>query len=123
LAVYGWRRLVADRLWLRPIVVRTTLAGVVVLLPLQLWMGRSFYAPFAQIDGRISASGADYFIGGAKDASYSHDLIINRPDLSNRPIRLLAEEVDDALMRDICRPGVRVAMPTSDLLRPIEAYF
>src|SRR5205085_8232295 len=43
LAVYGWRRLVADRLWLRPIVVRTTLAGVVVLLPLQLWMGRSFY--------------------------------------------------------------------------------
>jgi hypothetical protein len=123
LAVYGWRRIVADRPWLRPLVVRTTLAGILVLLPLQAWMARSFYAPFAGIDRRIKESGTDYFIIGARDAPYSHDLVINRPDLSNRPIRLFGEEVDGALIRSICRSGVTVAMPTSALLRPIETYF
>jgi hypothetical protein len=122
LAVYGWRRVVADRGWLRPLVVRTTFAGIIVLLPLQAWMAHIFYAPFAQIDRGINANGADYFVIG-RDASYADGLAINRPDLSNHPIRLLGEEVDNALIRKICRPGVRVALPTSALLRPIEEYY
>ncbi|MGH6876236.1 MAG: hypothetical protein ACREHV_02535, partial [Rhizomicrobium sp.] len=86
LAVYGWRSLVARRDWLRPVFMRATLAGLIVLLPLQAWMARAFYAPFAQLDRRIAASGADYFIAGENDVPCAHDLVINRPDLSNRPI-------------------------------------
>jgi hypothetical protein len=123
LAVYGWRRLVADRAWLRPYLVRTSVLGVIVLLPLQAVMARSYYSAYARIDSRVNASGADYFIIGWDDAPWSRDLVINRPDLSNRPVRLLGGYVDDRLIRTICHPGVRVAMPTSALVRPIEAYF
>jgi hypothetical protein len=123
LAVYGWRSLAAQRSSLRPFLVRTTLAGLFVILPLQAWMAYHFYAPFAQIDRRITASGADYFITGSRDAPYSQDLVINRPDLSNRPIRLVGDKVDEGVIRDICRPGVRVLMPTSALYLPIEEYF
>ena len=123
LAVYGWRQFIVDRIWLRNLVVRTTVAGIIVLLPLQAWMAYSMYAPFARIDRRINQSGADYFIVGRNDALLAFNLVINRPDLTNRPIRLLGDEVNDSLIRNICRPGAHVAMPTSAFLRPIENYF
>lgn len=123
LAVFGWRNLVVSCAWLRPVLLRTTLGAVLVILPLQGWMAHSFYSLFSQVDHRINASGADYFIVGGKDAPFSHDLVINRPDLSNRPIRLLGEDVDQAVVRNICRSGAHVVMPTSALFRPIEKYF
>ncbi len=123
LAVYGWRALVVRHDWMRPLLRRTTLAELFVVLPLQAWMAHGFNAPFAQIDHRITASGADYFITGARDAPYAQDLVINRPDLSNRPLRLVGDKMDDGLIRDICRSGARVLMPTSALYRPIEDYF
>jgi len=123
LAVYGWRFLAERCGWLRPLFLRMTVAGLVLLLPLQAWMAYSFYAPFAHIDQRITASGADYFITGTGDAPFSHDLVINRPDLSNRPLRLLGEKLDNQLIQEICHPGVRVLMPTSAAYRPIEEYF
>lgn len=122
LAVYGWRHLLATGHRLRSLLRRTSILGLLVLLPLQASMAHDYYVTFAQIDRRISASGANYFIIG-DDTPWSRDLAVNRPDLLNRPIRLRAEFVDGGLLRDICRPGVRVAMPTSALLRPIETYF
>ena len=118
LAVCGWRRFGHDQSWLRPVIVRTTLAGMIVLLPLQAWMAYNLYAPFARIDRQINASGDDYFI-----TFFPYNLVINRPDLSNRPIRLLGEKVDNDLVLNICAPGARVALPAADLLRPIETYF
>lgn len=123
LSVYGWRWLVARYGWARLLLLRTTLAGLFVLLPLQAWMAHNFYEPFVRIDRRISASNADYFVTGSRDAPFTQDLVINRPDLSNRPIRLVGDKVDESLIRMICRPGIRVLMPTSALYRPIEEYF
>lgn len=122
-AVYGWRSVVADNGWLRPLVFRTTLAGIIVLLPLQAWMAYRLYAPFARIDRGIASSHADYFIAGGMDVPLVFNLVVNRPDVSNRPVRLLGDEIDDTLIHNICGPGVRVAMPTSNLLRPIEEYY
>jgi hypothetical protein len=123
LAVYGWHRLVTDHVWIRPLLLRTSILGLVVLLPMQVSMAHSFYAPYAAIEQQISTSGADYFIIGWEDDPGTREFVNNRPDLSNRPVRLLSSEVGGALIRDICHPGVRVTMPTSALLRPIEAYF
>jgi hypothetical protein len=123
LAVYGWRWLAARHGWLRPVFVRATVAGMLLVLPLQAWMANRFYAPFARIDRQLNESDADYFITGENDVPYLHDLVINRPDLSNRPIRLIGDRLDDALIRDICRSGARVAMPTGTILRPIETYY
>ena len=123
LAVYGWRKLVADHAWLRTVAVRTTAAGAIVILPLQGWMAWSMYKPFVRIDRRISESKADYVVIGDDDALLAFNLVVNLPDLSNRPLRLLGNKVDDGLIRDICKPGVRLAMPTSAFLHPIEGYF
>lgn len=122
LAVAGWRHLSRRDGRFRSLFMRSTIAGVASVLPLQAAMAHGFYAPWARIDAQIRASGADYAIIGRGDAPFARDLVINRPDLSNRPIRLLGESVDDALVGAICRPGVRIAMATNALFAPIDAY-
>ena len=122
LSAGGWRELTRFDPGVRPLLVRTTIAGVALLLPLQAAMAHAFYAPFAQIDASIRASGADYAIVGKDDAPFAADLVINRPDLSNRPIRLLAGKVTDSLIAGICRPGNRVAMTTDDLFASWNIY-
>ena len=123
LAVQGWRHLTRRDARLRPLLLRTTAVGLLLLLPLQALMSHAFYAPAARIDARIRASGADYVIIGAGDAMFAKDLVINRPDLSNRPIRLLGDKVDDALIAAVCRPEIRVAMPTGALFHEVDSYF
>jgi hypothetical protein len=122
LAVYGWRRLMV-REQLRPLLLRTFFAGMVVILPLQLVLAHNIYAVFVMANKSIGASGADYVILGGNDALLADDLVLNRPDLSNRPIRLLAKDVDDPLIKMICRPGTRVALASDAFLAPINTYF
>ncbi|HEX4157722.1 MAG TPA: hypothetical protein VHY79_04540 [Rhizomicrobium sp.] len=123
LAVYGWRHIVAGNSWMRPLLLRTALGAVLVVLPLQAWMANSWYAATGRLDRRVAASGADYFIVGWEDAPFATALVWNRPDLSNRPIRLIAHYLDEPVIRNICHPGVRVALPTGNFLRPIETYY
>ncbi len=123
LAVYGWVSL-GDRSgpW-RPLLVRSTAAGLVVLLPLQAWMAHSFYAPPAHVSARLAAIDADYIVVGAVDAPFAADLVINPPLLAERPIRLLREEVSPALTRAICASRSRVALAGPDEMAPILAYY
>ena len=122
LAVQGFRCLVRRDTRLRPLLLRTTLAGLVVIFPLQAYMTHAFFAPAAGIDARIRASGADYAIVGPVDAPFARALVLNRPDLSNRPLRLLGDEIDADLIASICKSGARVALPTSALLAPMSNY-
>ncbi len=122
LSAGGWRKLSRLDAGLRSLFVRSTVGGVAILLPLQASMAHAFYAPFARIDARIRTSGADYVIVGQDDAPFARDLVINRPDLSNRPIGLLSDEITDDLIAGICRPGIRVAMTTDELFAPWDAY-
>lgn len=123
LAVYGWIEL-GDRLpiW-RAALLRITIAGALIILPVQAWMAHGFYAPFARVSAAIERSEADYALIGAEDAPFSLDLVINRADLSNRPVRLIAEKVDGSLTEQICRPGSSVALIGDGLLSDISAYF
>ncbi len=123
LAVYGWQSLVATQGWLRSLLVRTTLAGLVVLLPLQAWFANRLYEPFAHADATIAASGADYFVLGQDDGPSINDLIINQPNLANRPLRLVAEHVDEDLLQHMCHPGARAALPTGAFLRRAGRFF
>ena len=110
-------------------VVRGFALGLVVLMPVQGWFTHGIYAPFAAASARIAGSGADYAIVGAGDGPYALDLVLNRPDLANRPIRLSAGEIDDsdALAARLCdgaHPGrVAVAMPDDSFFDDISAYF
>ena len=125
LAAFGWRSLALWHERLRPIFVRAGIATVIIILPTQATMALHFYAPYAAADARIAASGADYAVIGERDARYALDLAHNRADLSNRPIRLVADLISDpaALAQRICRPGVRVAVPQATFYAPIDQLF
>ncbi len=125
LAVYGWTTLGEAQAHWRPLLLRTTAAGLVIILPLQAWMAHAFYAPFAQASNHLSAIDADYVVIGEGDAPFVVDLVINPPTLDARPIRLIRGEIDAELAQALCarRPAVRIAIVGDEILEPIRAYF
>lgn len=125
IAVFGWQELASWREELRAAVLRATAFSLLILIPIQAWMAHARYAPFAEANNKINKSGTDYFIIKAMDGPLTQDLVLNRPNLSNRPIRLGAEGIDDlpALARRICRPGVSIALGDDAFHAPTWKYF
>lgn len=123
LALFGWKSLGAALPRWRPLLIRTTLAGLVVLLPVQMWMAHAFYAAPARISKQIDQMDADYAVIGGSDAPFAADLVINPPYLDRRPLRLLRERIDPATARAICSERSSVALIGSDVTEPIIAYF
>lgn len=123
LAVFGWRHLGEELPRWRALLVRTSLAGLALLLPLQGWMAHAFYAPAALASARIGAAPADYALIGASDAPFAADLIYNPPALDRRPIRLLREAIDPAFARTLCAGHPAVVLAGDGVLQPIRDYF
>jgi hypothetical protein len=121
LAGYGWNRLAGSPAALRSMALRAGAASLIILMPVQAWMTHRLYAANAQASTRIDASGADYALIPEGNLAALHDLVINRPDLSNRPIRLIEPLVADPgdLARRICRPGVSVALVGDRFFDPV----
>ncbi|MDP9057472.1 MAG: hypothetical protein M3N34_09175 [Pseudomonadota bacterium] len=127
---YGWRRLEAWHDRLRPLFVRGSLATLLVLMPVQAWDTHGVYAAYARIDAKIAKVPADYIMLGEHDVPLGLDLVLNRADLSNRPIRLFDGEIDDAdaLAQRICHPaGTRrriiMALPTDAFFRDVMGWY
>ena len=125
LAGYGWRALAAHQDRLRPVLRRGLVLSAVALLPAEAAMAHALYAPFANVRQRIVSSGADYVAIVPTDAPYVTDLVINRPDLANRPILLEASKIADPqrMARMLCHLGVRVIVPEVSTYHGIVAYF
>ena len=123
LAIFGWK-LSADRLdqW-RPLLLRTTVAGALVLLPLQAWMAHDFYAASAQTARQLGAIDADYLVIGRKDVATAADLVLNPPALDRRPVRLLREELDDSAIAAICASHPGIALVGNAALAPLSDYY
>ena len=83
----------------------STLASVLIILPVHLVMARRQVAPYRDIDRTIAASRADVVIVDNDGAPFAQDLVINRPDLSNRPIRLLGGFIRPSSVAALCRGG------------------
>ena len=124
---YGWRWLGTAQTRLRPVLVAALALSALVLLPVQAWMTHRLYAPYAETNARINTADADYVMIAEGDAPYTLDLVLNRPDLSNRPIRLAAGEIDDIteLAHRIChaQKPVTIALPTDAFFGTISDYF
>lgn len=123
LAVYGWMTTGDARARWRGLLLPTTAASLLVLLPLQAWMAHAFYAPYAAASQRIDASDADYVIIGGEDMAFSVDLIINPPMLDRQPARLMREFVTPDLAKSLCKQRVVVAVVEPSFLEPIARYF
>ena len=125
LAGFGWRWLVERAPGARAVLAKATVAALLITIPMQAWLVHRLYVPYAEADQLIAAAPVAYaLIDG--DAGYNADiLLINRPDLSNRPLRLSADKVRDpaALARKICKPETRIAIGSDAFFRRIgRAY-
>jgi len=120
LAGYGWSRFEGSAA-IRSSLIRATAASLLLLMPVQGWMSHGLYAANARASARIDASKADYALVPEANLAIWHDLALNRPDLSNRPIRLIEPLVADPadLARRICRPGITVALFADSFFDPI----
>lgn len=123
LAIYGWQALRANAFertdW--SVMLRlTSWMALLVLIPAQMEFAHRYYTTNARLSRRIESSGADYAVVRERGAIFAADLAINRPDLDNRPIRLLGERIDGTLARNLCRTGPSVALFGSAFLAPID---
>lgn len=103
LAGYGWRR--AERSGLSPArgLLIATLADLLLLVPAHGWMAHRASLPGASLSARIVATPANAVIVDA--APYAFDTVVNRPDLSNRPLRLFGPDLAPALLPALCARG------------------
>lgn len=124
LAGSGWRSLVGVHSQLRIAMTVSLLGGAILLLPLQATMAHRFYATYSTLDRKVESSGADYFALARDAAPFVEDLVRNRPDLSNRPIRLIADEITDpaGLAARLCStaPGATIALPDNAFVAPVN---
>ncbi len=123
LAIFGWKSL-GDQLprW-RTLLVRTSAAGAIVLVPTQMVMAHRFYAPVARASAQIAQITADYAVIGQKDVRYSRDLVFNPPLLNRRPIRLIREALDPATITAICASHPSVVLIGDAVQHPIATAY
>lgn len=123
LAMYGWRSLRQKRDVWRTILLRAAVVGGLVIVPLQFWMAHMFYTPMASASARIARLNADYVVIGVRDAPFSADLVYNQPDLANRPLRLLAEQLNKPLIARLCASHARIVVPGDELFTQIDELY
>lgn len=125
LAGFGWQRLAPWHTRLRPAMAVASI-GTIAMIALQGTMAHRLYSTYATESAAISAAPADYTIIGGDDGAFALDLVLNRPDLGNRPIRLSAGEIEDAdlLAARLCHGGgVKVALPVDSFLSAANVLF
>ena len=120
LCIYGWHRLSTNSQLREPMTL-ATLATAMIIIPLHGWQAWKMTAPYAQIDRAISESGAQWAIIDESAVPFASDLVANMPDLSNRPLRVLAGAVLPSKLEHVCQNDVIIV--GQDELRPITSYF
>ncbi|SKB50969.1 hypothetical protein [Sphingopyxis flava] len=123
LALFGWRSLGEALPRWRPLLIRTSLAGLVILLPVQMWMAHAFYAAPAHVSEQVDQVDADYAVISASDAPFAADLVINPPYLDKRPLRLLREAIDPEAALAICASQPSIALISASMTEPMAAYY
>lgn len=123
IAGFGWHRLEREGLAPHRAFRWATVLSLLVLLPLHVWMARTFIAPYAWASSALSRSQADLLIVDDAPIFAGDDLVRNRPDLSNRPILLRSSELDPASLERLCAGRRKLAFADAQWLAPIEHMF
>jgi uncharacterized membrane protein (UPF0136 family) len=102
---YGWRHLEERRR--APVVAMAvaTMASLAVLLPVHAVMAHRMVAPVARIAAARDATKADFMVVDDLAAPFALDLVINRPDLDNRPLVLAGQGLVPGEIAGLCRRG------------------
>ncbi|WP_197165167.1 hypothetical protein [Novosphingobium aureum] len=97
---YGWNWLEGRKAAPPRAIVLASLASLCILLPVRVVMAQQFLAPLAALDRKVAQAGSDIVVVEDEGLLFGDNLVINRSDLSNRPVRLLASKLSP---RDITR--------------------
>jgi hypothetical protein len=122
LAGYGWRWLEMRGAAPARVMTWATIGSFTILLPVHFLMVRSMIDAPAEISRKINRLNADFAIVEDDSAPFADDLVINRPDLSNRPIRLLASQFDPTEIGGLCRGHV-IAFVDAPELNPLNRLY
>jgi hypothetical protein len=122
LACYGWVTLEANGLSLRRALVLTTAATFLIVMPVRGAMIHHMVSSFAGVSRAIAQIPAHFAIVENNAAPFADDVVLNQPDLSNRPIRLMASELSASDIPDVCAHG-SIAFVEAPALMPITNFF
>jgi hypothetical protein len=118
---YGWSWLERRGQSLRRPMQLGTAATLLISLPVHATMARQFAEPFA-IVSREAALAPAIVIVDDEAAPYGKDVVINLPDLTNRPIRLEGSMLQPADLAPLCR-GRSLTFLDAPALAPILELF
>jgi hypothetical protein len=119
---YGWHYCEARGLSLRRPMQAATALSLLLLFPLHALLAHREVVPLLALDRAVAASHADIVIVDDQAVPFARDLAINRPDLANRPLRMIASELDPASIPELCRRG-SIAFVDARQLAPLNHFF
>ncbi len=99
----GWHQLRERGLCTIHAVWIPTMATVFLIAPFLLWTARELTSKYAVADQYISQLDVDVVLIDDTASRLAIDLAINRPQVTNRPVRLVASKVDAARRAELCR--------------------
>lgn len=125
LAGFGWQKMREQLPGANTKLALATAASLALVIPFQALLINRIYAAYADADRAIAKAGTDYFLVDNYAGYVADILVINRPDLANRPLRLMAIAVRDpaALARQICKPGTTLALGSNAFYRRIDRAY
>jgi hypothetical protein len=122
LGAYGWRWLEARGLSFRGPLLWTSAATFLAALPAHAFLAHRMVEPFAAAQRSIANARADVVVVDDEAAPFAADLVINPPDLSDRPTRLRGSALEPEDMAALCRRGTMRFFAGAEL-HPIGALF
>jgi hypothetical protein len=99
--------------------------SLLLQLPVQMYLAHQQYGAYAEAEASIAASGTDYVLVDQQHAPFLGDLALNQPDLSNRPIRLIASSFADLerIARFVCANHASIAVPHGGIYAGINRLY
>lgn len=103
-------------------VALTAALGIGLVLPVQAWLVRDMLGRYAEADRFIASLDVDVVVIDDPAAPFGSDFVVNRPDLSNRPLRVQLSEVRMLRLIEICQ-GESVAVVGMESFGRVRDYY
>lgn len=103
-------------------VALTAALGIGLVLPVQAWLVRDMLGRYAEADRFIAGLDVDVVVIDDPAAPFGSDFVVNRPDLSNRPLRVQLSEVRMLRLIEICQ-GDSVAIVGMESFGRVRDYY
>ena len=103
LAAAGWNWLRSQDRAPEKALIIATIATVCLSGPYLLWRAHLFATPYVTADRFINDLDVDIALVDHRASRFAIDLVLNHPDLSNRPIRMVQAKLDQSQLAELCR--------------------